>query len=88
MGDVNDIFPIGPPCWWTKTKDLSLAPFVRPPAILHCSMAIFASKVGCKPPITTTRGGTGMPMENRYRLQFQVQTQTNTKKIRIVRFGI
>ena len=21
-----------PPCWWTRTKDLSLAPFVRPPA--------------------------------------------------------
>ena len=24
-----------PPCWWTKTKDLSLAPFVGPPAIVH-----------------------------------------------------
>ena len=22
-----------PPCWWTKTKDLSLASFVHPPAI-------------------------------------------------------
>ena len=27
-------------CWWTKTKDLSLAPFVRPPAIVHCSIVI------------------------------------------------
>ena len=24
-----------PPCWWTKTKDRSLVPFVRPPTILH-----------------------------------------------------
>ena len=31
------IFPSGllPPCLWTKTKDLSLVPFVRPPAIEH-----------------------------------------------------
>ena len=29
-----------PPCWWTKTKDFSLAPFVRPPAIVHCSIVI------------------------------------------------
>ena len=25
-----------PPCWWTKTKDLLLAPFVCPSAIVHC----------------------------------------------------
>ena len=30
-----------PPCWWTKTKDsVLLAPFVRPPAIAHCSIVI------------------------------------------------
>ena len=29
-----------PPCWWTKTKDLSLAPFVRPPEIVHCCIVI------------------------------------------------
>ena len=23
-----------PPCWWMKTKDLSLSPFVRPPAFV------------------------------------------------------
>ena len=33
-----------PPCWWTKTKDLSLAPFVRPPAIVHCSIGICVSR--------------------------------------------
>ena len=26
--------------WWKKTKDLSLAHFVRPPAIVHCSIII------------------------------------------------
>ena len=31
------------PCWWTKTKDLSLAPFVCPPAIVHCSIVICVS---------------------------------------------
>ena len=33
-----------PPCWWTKTKDLSLAPFVCPPAIVHCSIVICVSR--------------------------------------------
>ena len=33
-----------PPCWWTKTNDLSLAPFVRPPAIVHCSIVICEAK--------------------------------------------
>ena len=33
-----------PPCWWTKTKDLSLAPFVRPPAIVHWSIVICVSR--------------------------------------------
>ena len=27
-----------PPCWWTKTKDLSLASFVRPPEVVHFSI--------------------------------------------------
>ena len=29
-----------PPCWWKKTKDLSLASFVRPPEAVHFSIAI------------------------------------------------
>ena len=32
-----------PPCWWTKTKDLSLAPFVRPPAIVDYIIVISVS---------------------------------------------
>ena len=35
-----------PPCWWTKTKDLSLAFFVRPPALLSVSR-----EIGCEPPL-------------------------------------
>ena len=31
--------------WWTKTKDLSLAPFVRPPAFLHCTIFISVNNV-------------------------------------------
>ena len=33
---IRPPFPVtpSPPRWWTKTKDLSLAPFVRPPAIM------------------------------------------------------
>ena len=27
-------------CWWTKTKDLSLASFVRPPAFVHYTIVI------------------------------------------------
>ena len=30
--------------WWTKTKDLSLAAFVRPPAIVHFSIVICVSR--------------------------------------------
>ena len=33
-----------PPCWWTKTKDLSLAPFVRPSAIVHYIIVICVSR--------------------------------------------
>ena len=33
-----------PQCQWTKTKDLSLAPFVRPPAIVHWSIVICVSR--------------------------------------------
>ena len=29
-----------PPCWWTKTKDFLLAPFVRPPAIVRWSIVV------------------------------------------------
>ena len=29
-----------PPYCWTKTNDFSLAPLVRPPAIVHCSIVI------------------------------------------------
>ena len=29
-----------PPCWWTKTKDLSLASFVLPPEVVHFSFVI------------------------------------------------
>ena len=32
------------PYWWTKTKDLSLASFVRPPAIVHFSIIIGVSR--------------------------------------------
>ena len=32
-----------PPCWWTKAKDLSLAPFVRSPAIVNCIIVISVS---------------------------------------------
>ena len=46
-----DCRPIGgfhvtssPPCWWTKTKDLSLASFVRPPEIVHYSIVICVSR--------------------------------------------
>ena len=31
------------PCWWTKTKDLLLDSFVRPPATVHCSIVIYVS---------------------------------------------
>ena len=29
-----------PPFWWTKTKDLLLASFVRPPEVVHFSIVI------------------------------------------------
>ena len=32
------------PCWWTKTKDLSLAPFVRPLEVVHFSIVIGISR--------------------------------------------
>ena len=32
-----------PPCWWTKTIDISLASFVRPPAIVHFTIVIGVS---------------------------------------------
>ena len=33
-----------PPCWWTKTKDLSLASFVRPPEVVRFSIVIGVSR--------------------------------------------
>ena len=33
-----------PPSWWTKTKDRSLAPFVRPPAVVHYIIVICVSE--------------------------------------------
>ena len=35
------------PCWWTKTKDLSLASFVRPPEVVHFSIVIGVPR-GCQ----------------------------------------
>ena len=32
-----------PPCWWTKTKDLSLASFVRPPEVVLFSILLLVS---------------------------------------------
>ena len=32
-----------PLCWWPKTNDLLLAPFVRPSAIVHCSIVMCVS---------------------------------------------
>ena len=31
-------------CWWTKTKDLSLDSFVRPPEVVYFSNVIGASR--------------------------------------------
>ena len=43
-------YPIGglhvtssPPCWWTKTIDISLASFVRAPATVHFTIVIGVS---------------------------------------------
>ena len=35
---------ISPPYWWAKTKDLSLTPFVGPIALVHYTIAIYASR--------------------------------------------
>ena len=32
------------PCWWTKTKDLSLASFVRPPEVVNLFIVIGFSR--------------------------------------------
>ena len=32
------------PCWWTKTKGLSLPFFVRPPEVVHFSTVIGVSQ--------------------------------------------
>ena len=55
------------PCWWTKTKDLSLASFVRPPATTQyiTSLLSVSLEIGYKPPIKRTRcfreAYTGLP---------------------------
>ena len=33
-----------PLCWWTKTKELSLASFVHPPEVVHLSIVIGVSR--------------------------------------------
>ena len=33
-----------PPCWWTTTKDFSLASFVRPPEVVHFFIVIGVSR--------------------------------------------
>ena len=33
-----------PPCWSTKTKDLSLASFVGPPEVVHFSIVVGVSR--------------------------------------------
>ena len=38
-------FTSSPLCWWTKTKDLALAPLVRPPAIVYYTIVICASRI-------------------------------------------
>ena len=41
-----------PPRWWTKTKHLSLASFVRSPEVVLLSILLFVSlEVDWKPPI-------------------------------------
>ena len=32
-----------PPCWWTKTKDLSSASFARPPEVVLFSILLLVS---------------------------------------------
>ena len=32
-----------PPCWWTKTEDLSSASFVRPPEVVLFSILLLVS---------------------------------------------
>ena len=42
-----------PPCWWTKTKDLSLASFVRPPEVYISLLLLVSPEVGGKRPMIT-----------------------------------
>ena len=48
-----------PPCWWTKTKDRSLDPIVRPPAnALYVIPLLSGSiEIGCKPSISEEKAG-------------------------------
>ena len=40
------------PCWWTRTIDFSLAPFVRPPAFVHFTIVICISRDWLPPTYT------------------------------------
>ena len=49
------------PCWWTKTKDLSLASFAHPPEVIHFSVVIgvprgwLKTSIGLKTVLKTKR---------------------------------
>ena len=46
LSHVIDGFHVtsSPPCWWTKTKDLSLASSVLPPGVVRFSIVIGVSR--------------------------------------------
>ena len=57
-----------PPCWWTKTKDLSLASFVRPPEVVHFSIVIGVPRGWLKTSHTvydSAKGARGVPLFRR-----------------------
>ena len=43
------------PCWWTRTINFSLAPFVRPPAFVHFTIVICVSRDWLQPTYTCVR---------------------------------
>ena len=59
------------PCWWKKTKDLSLASFARPPAIVHCTIVICVSRDELQTPFSLLNNF------NLNLLDFNFTTQTN-----------
>ena len=48
-----------PLCWWTKTKDRSLDPFVHPPAVALYVIPLLSGsiEIGCKPSISEEKAG-------------------------------